>query len=171
MKKLNMGCGRDIKKGYINLDSIKLPGVDIVHNLEKFPWPFKDNEFDMIISSHVLEHLGDTLNNMEEIWRILKPGGTIIIKVPNASHRVAFVDPTHKRYFTLNTFDYFQENHGYNYYSSARFKIIEKKFADRHLPQIVLKIINSSLMQKLYDRFIIHLFPLEELHYKMECIK
>ncbi len=32
MKKLNLGCGKDIRKGYINLDLKKLPGVDIVHN-------------------------------------------------------------------------------------------------------------------------------------------
>ena len=46
--KLNIGCGKKILNGYINLDVVKLPGVDIVHDLNKYPWPFKDNYFDEI---------------------------------------------------------------------------------------------------------------------------
>ena len=41
MKKLHLGCGKVIKKGFINLDSVKLKGVDVVHNLDVYPWPFK----------------------------------------------------------------------------------------------------------------------------------
>jgi len=37
--KLNIGCGKDIKEDYVNLDSVKLPEVDVVHNLDKYPWP------------------------------------------------------------------------------------------------------------------------------------
>ena len=57
MKKLNLGCGKKILKGYINLDCVKFPGVDKVHNLNKYPWPFKDNEFDEIYCDNILEHL------------------------------------------------------------------------------------------------------------------
>lgn len=48
-KKLNLGCGKDIKKEYVNLDIRKFPGVDIIHDLNKFPYPFKDDSFDEII--------------------------------------------------------------------------------------------------------------------------
>ena len=43
MKKLNLGCGTDIKKGYINLDVAKLDGVDVVHDINRLPLPFKEN--------------------------------------------------------------------------------------------------------------------------------
>lgn len=36
MKRLNLGCGRDIKKGWINLDILKLPGVDVVYDLTNY---------------------------------------------------------------------------------------------------------------------------------------
>ena len=41
MKRLNIGCGKKNKNGYINLDLLKLPNVDVVHDLNQFPWPFK----------------------------------------------------------------------------------------------------------------------------------
>ena len=65
--KLNLGCGNDIKKGYVNLDSKKLKGVNVTHNLEKFPYPFKNNELDYVIAYHIIEHLPDMIKTMEEI--------------------------------------------------------------------------------------------------------
>lgn len=44
--------------------------------------PFKDNEFDFIICNHVLEHIPDDTKAMQEIYRILTPGGTAILQVP-----------------------------------------------------------------------------------------
>ena len=55
--KLNLGCGNDIKEGWVNMDYIGAEGVDVVHNLNRLPYPFPDNTFDSILASHVLEHL------------------------------------------------------------------------------------------------------------------
>lgn len=44
--------------------------------------PFTDNEFDFIICNHVLEHIPDGTKAMQELYRILKPGGTAILQVP-----------------------------------------------------------------------------------------
>ncbi len=57
LKKLNLGCGLNHREGYVNLDAVKLPGVDVVHDLNKMPYPFKTNQFDEIICQHLLEHL------------------------------------------------------------------------------------------------------------------
>ena len=46
MKKLNFGCGKDIREGWVNLDCVALPGIDAIHDLNKFPLPFEDNSFD-----------------------------------------------------------------------------------------------------------------------------
>jgi predicted SAM-dependent methyltransferase len=82
MKKLHIGCGRDIKNGFVNLDSVKLPGVDVVHNLNKYPWPFKKDHFDYVYASHVLEHLSSIIDPMEEIWRITKPDAKVLVNSP-----------------------------------------------------------------------------------------
>ena len=103
MKKLNIGCGRDIKKGYVNLDVTKIEGVDIVHNLNKFPYPFKDNTFGEIYASHVIEHIEDFKKIMNELHRILRTGGKLIVRVPHFSCSAAFY-PHHKIFFKHNSF-------------------------------------------------------------------
>ena len=72
MLKLNLACGERYMGGYINLDNNKNIKADIYHDINTFPWPFKDNEFDEIFCHHILEHVEDLLKTMEEIWRISK---------------------------------------------------------------------------------------------------
>jgi hypothetical protein len=60
--KLNIGCGRDIRKGFINLDHIDNPGVDVVHDWEYdrkggLIFPFLDNTFSFILARDVMEHV------------------------------------------------------------------------------------------------------------------
>jgi len=105
--KLNLGCGYNIKKGWINLDVDKRTDVDVVHDLNKFPYPFSDNQFSLILMDDVLEHLNDTISVMNEIFRIIKPGGQVIILFPYYQHPNAWVDPTHKKCLTKETFNYF----------------------------------------------------------------
>ena len=125
--RLNMGCGSDIKDGFVNLDSAELDGVDVVHSLEEFPYPFDDDTFDEIIAINVLEHLDDTIRVMEEIWRISAPGAKVTIRVPfwNCMHSVT--DPTHVKFFNQYTFDFFDPSNkrcqNRPYYTTARFRI------------------------------------------------
>src|SRR3989338_8232959 len=66
-RKLNLGCGRDIKTGYINIDKSKTAGVDVAHDLDKYPWPFKDNYFDEVYGRDVIEHVKDLFRAMKGI--------------------------------------------------------------------------------------------------------
>ena len=83
MIKLNLGCGSKILKGYTNVDKFNTYHPDIVHDLENFPYPFKDNSVNEILLSHVLEHIGqspDTFNNIiKELYRICTHGTLINI--------------------------------------------------------------------------------------------
>src|SRR3989344_1469117 len=102
MKKLNIGCGPDIRsksEGWVNLDDLKLKGVDVVHSLNKFPYPFKNNEFDEVFCSHILEHVDDLIKVMKELHRITKPNGIIKIHVPHFSCGVNYRDPIYERFF------------------------------------------------------------------------
>src|SRR3989338_8456713 len=105
-KRLNLGCGENIKEGWVNLDSAALPGVDVVHDIEKIPFPFKDGEFDEILCRDVLEHV-EYIPVLRELYRILKPGGVLRVQVPHFTSRNNFVDPTHKKMFSVSTFDFF----------------------------------------------------------------
>ena len=78
--KLNLGSGSKILKGYVNVDKFQYYNPDVVHDLEKFPYPFEDNSVDEILLSHVLEHIGqnpDVFNNIiKELYRICKISST-----------------------------------------------------------------------------------------------
>lgn len=55
--KLDIGCGANKQVGFVGMDVRELEGVDIVHNLEKFPYPLPDESCSMVVASHVLEHM------------------------------------------------------------------------------------------------------------------
>lgn len=104
-KKLNLGCGEFRKPGYINVDYYSISEPDIRHDLDRFPYPFRDNEFDLIEADHLLEHLNNPLRAMKELYRISKKNGLIIIRVPHFSR--GFTHPDHKRGFDVSFPYYF----------------------------------------------------------------
>ena len=103
--KLNLGCGNKLLKGYINLDKFNYYKCDITHDLEKFPYPFKNDSVNEILLSHVLEHIGqqpDTfINIIKELYRICANNALIIINVPHPRHEDFLSDPTHVRPITV----------------------------------------------------------------------
>jgi len=82
LNKLNVGCGRNIKKDWVNLDIANLPGVDVVHDIEKLPLPFDDEQFEEIRCDNVLEHV-DYIPVLQDLHRILSAGGHLKIRVPH----------------------------------------------------------------------------------------
>src|SRR3989344_5706428 len=91
-KKLNLGCGNDIKPGYLNVDFETFHGVNLVYNLNKLPYPFKENQFEEIIMRNILEHLDNPYNIMKEIYRISKQNAKVIIRTPHFSSNNAWGD-------------------------------------------------------------------------------
>lgn len=131
---LDLGCGRTKVAGTIGVDIAPLPGVDVRADLNT-ALPFRDSSVDTIYTSHTLEHVADFVRTMEEIWRVTKPGARVHIWVPHASCPfVTWIDPTHRRGFTIETFSYFNpEANILSYYSNARFRIV---YARLHLSTI-----------------------------------
>ncbi len=112
--KLNLGSGGEPLKNYINVDiNPRAPKVDMVYNLDDYPWPFKGETVDEVIMDQCLEHLADHNRAMKEIHRILKKGGIAKISVPHFTWQFAFHDPTHRHFFGYNTFFYYIGRGGY----------------------------------------------------------
>lgn len=103
---VDLGCGSRKASGYIGVDIVNCPGVDIVADLTQ-KLPFEDSSVERIKAHDIIEHLPDKLQTMNEIWRIGKPGAKVEILVPSTDGRGAFQDPTHVSFWNINSFFYY----------------------------------------------------------------
>lgn len=128
-KELLVGCGHRREKlfyKYSNfnkfqnlttLDNNKSCGPNVVHDLNKLPYPFTDEEFNEIHAYEVLEHCGRQgdinffFNQFREFYRMLKPKGLFYAAVPNVTSIWAFGDPGHARVITLQSIMFLNKNH------------------------------------------------------------
>ena len=111
--KLHLGCGQKYFKGWVNADGFS-GKADKRFDFDKTPWPFKDNSFEEIYSSHCLEHLEDTQKAMDEIWRVCQPNALVTIRVPHFSSVFAFA-PFHKKFFARGSMLYFTKDYPERY--------------------------------------------------------
>lgn len=111
--KLNIGCGRDYRKGWENWDISNDVKAERHFDIRKQPWPCDDGVADEIYISGVLEQIGNNdqfIHVMNECARVLKLGGVMNVVVPNARFAIAHQDPMDVRKFTRETFFYFLES-------------------------------------------------------------
>jgi SAM-dependent methyltransferase len=129
--KLNIGSCADYREDCINLDINKQYNPDVIWDLTKFPYPFKDDTFTGVIVHDILEHMQKPVEILEELYRICKDGAEIEIMVPHWSHYTAWTDLTHYREFCIKSFDGWEREKGgkYGYYSNkANFSIPKKEY-------------------------------------------
>ncbi len=107
--KLDIGCGKNKHEGYIGVDKEKFDCVDILHNLNNFPWPFNDNSVSEVLCHNILEHLESPWRAVREIIRICQLGARIHVRFPVPEHPNAWKDPDHKYTFTPQWFEQFGE--------------------------------------------------------------
>ncbi|MFM6199360.1 MAG: class I SAM-dependent methyltransferase, partial [Dolichospermum sp.] len=103
---VDLGCGTHKAEGFIGVDIIAGDQVDIIANLNG-SFPFPDHSVDFIKAYDIIEHLPNRIHTMNEIWRILKPGGIVDISVPSTDGRGAFQDPTYVSFWNINSFMYY----------------------------------------------------------------
>lgn len=126
MEKLNLGCGVDIREGFINVDVSPLEGVDMVHDLNE-PLPFRDNSIKKVVCINVIEHIKDVESFMGEIYRVLAPGGVAEIVTPHFSHPDAWTDPQHVHYFGAFTADFWVRGSDRGYYTPFSFSSVRTR--------------------------------------------
>lgn len=179
MKKLNLGSGKDIRRGWVNLDIVKSEGVNVVWNLERFPYPFKDSEFDLINCHMILEHLDDVQSVIKELWRISKKGATIFIEVPHFSSWQAWGDITHKKAFNHSSLFPFSNKPQHRGSASL---INNQKEVFNIKPKIKMGKIKKSLgferifnlnnyARGFYERNLANIFPAESILWELRVIK
>ena len=104
--KLCLGCGNKPLPGFINVDYYNTKYADEIIDLNG-KLPYASDSVDVIFSDNVFEHIEGLIHLIKECNRILKNGGFLIIKVPYFKSRYAYIDLTHKNFFTVQSLHYF----------------------------------------------------------------
>lgn len=108
--RLNLGCGTELRPGYINVDDGSMWNGQIrdgavIHNLNVFPWPFADESAQEILMWNVIEHLPDTGRVMSEVRRILEPGGIFWGQTAYGPSHLGRTHWQHYRWFVARSFE------------------------------------------------------------------
>lgn len=170
-KTLDLGCG-DIPRNPFLADEFF--GVDVRENLEGNikcadlavePIPFPDEYFDYVTAYDFLEHIprivyticGSSMRPvrrngfvelMNEIYRVLKPGGLFLSMTPAYPHGVAFRDPTHVNFITDETFPlYFDDANRWAcmYGFSGAFQVNTQKCEELQIRAILQKVVQPEI--------------------------
>lgn len=98
MTKLDIGCGKNKKEGFTGMDQYDMPGVDVIHDVRKTPWPFEDESVEEVHCSHFLEHLTaeERVAFFNELYRVMKPDAKATFITPHWCSNRAYGDMTHK---------------------------------------------------------------------------
>jgi len=164
VKILDLGCGPHGKKeGSIGLDVRPAPHVDVVHDLNSYPYPFPSDEFDWIEMSHVIEHVTRPLHLMNEVHRIAKHGATIRIITPHYSSQLSYGDLEHFHHLGYITFLTLQNS---KLFALKRHKLY---FTD------VYKVLGISLLgnwfPRRWEKYFAFIFPALYVEVFLEVVK
>lgn len=180
--KLELGAGENRKvEGAITVDQCDLESIDIVTDLNR-GIPLPDESVDEIHSYHFLEHVDDLAFFMREIHRVLKPGGKKIGTVPHFSNPYFYSDYTHKSFFGLYTFSYFDSEQKLFhrkvpvYYSMRGFEVqdIKIKFTSPFYSRYPVKKLFQAITnlcgftKEFYEENLCYLFPAYEIEFVLE---
>jgi len=170
--RLNLGSGRKRYDGFVNIDKVNLPETDRIWNLEKTPMPFAANSVSEVICEHVLEHISNFVPLMEDMHRICMSGALLKVTVPYFRYEGAFRDPTHVRFFSEHSFDYFCNGHSFDYYTTARFRLRKTELRTSfksNTKNLHKRIIRFVPFKRLLNPFLWNMYS--EVYFELEVVK
>lgn len=170
-KILDIGCGKSKVPGAVGIDFNGNLDADVVHDLNEFPYPLDDAGFDEVHIRSTLFLLNDPVKVMEEIHRLCKPGGDVVVVQPYFRSVWNYVDPWVKNFGTVHSFAFYDPDDpicSRYEYSTARFKttriVFNEGLPKRWLTRLVTALANRY--PRRYEQYLGHYYPLDLItHY------
>jgi hypothetical protein len=114
-KRINLGCGQNKLPNFTNIDIDPSVNPDHIIDLNHAPWPIKNNEYNHIVATNILEKLDMSKDNFTEIinemYRISDNGAVWEIEIPHWRHDESVFNIINKRLFTPNNFYVYSKNY------------------------------------------------------------
>lgn len=180
-KILDVGCGKNKFPGAIGIDNNPKTDADIIHDLGDLPYPFPDNEFDEIVSFHVVEHVPNPMAFMIELHRITKPGGKIHLVTPHYTNPDWPADLTHRNHLNSYSFQYFlEERQLFDFYTDARLRPIRIYVTLANLwraigLEFIINLDNRwrslRFTRKFWEGYLNYIFRGKDLYFEFEVVK
>ncbi len=180
-KILDVGCGANKYEGAIGLDNNPRTSADVIHDLGQVPYPFPDNEFDLIVSRHVIEHVPDVMSFIGELYRITKNGGRIRLVTPHYTNPDWATDPTHRNHFNSYSFNTFTpERAVFDFYTDIQLRPVQTKvtllnlwraFGIEFIVNLDQKSAKLRFLRKFWEHYLSNIIRGKELHFEFEVVK
>ena len=127
--RLYLGAGGKRLAGYAHADVESAEGIEVVHDLNSLPWPWRDDSVELIVAEDLVEHLAINLIQFcDEAWRVLMPDGELFIRTPHHRGDSSWIDPTHRWHLNEQAFEYLdpETNWGrlYPQYTKRKWRIL-----------------------------------------------
>lgn len=180
-KILDVGCGQNKMPGAIGIDFNPRTDADVIHDLGVVPYPFADDEFDEIVSHHVIEHVPDVMALISELHRITRPGGRIRLVTPHYSNPDWPTDPTHRNHFNSYSFNCFmQDRRLFPFYTEVELKPLHTYVSLANLWRLtgIELLVNLDqrwpalrFTRKLWEHYLSFIMRGKELHFEFMVVK
>ena len=172
MRILSLGSGKNQSiAGAVRVDINPGTSPDVLHDLNKIPWPLDDDAFDLIYCTDIIEHLTDVVKTMEEIHRVARTGARVFITTPHFSCANAYTDPTHRHRLGFFSFDYFTGQNQWDFYTKVGFKKMKADLI--FYPKLKNKLIRriAQKFPAFYEEHLTWMFPAWYMSFELEVIK
>lgn len=181
MKILDVGCGANKTEGAIGLDNNPRTNADVIHDLGELPYPFPDNEFDLVVSNHVVEHVPDVMGFIGELHRVTRHGGRIKLLCPHYTNPDWPNDPTHRNHinsYTFNTFIAGREV--FDFYTEVQLKPVRcyvsllnlwKTLGIEFIVNLDTRWPGMRFTRKFWEQYLSYIFRGKELQFEFEVVK
>lgn len=181
MKIIDVGCGTNKYPGAIGLDNNPRTDADVIHDLGVVPYPFPDDEFDLVVSNHVAEHVPDVMAFVGELFRITKNNGRIRLLTPHYTNPDWPSDPTHRNHFNSYSFNTFSEERAvFDFYTDIRLRPVRTYVSLANLWRAlgVEWIVNLDqkspafrFTRKFWEHYLSFVMRGKELYFEFEVVK
>ena len=180
-KILDVGCGANRTAGAIGLDNNPKTAADVIHDLGELPYPFPDDEFDLIVSNHVVEHVPDVMAFIGELYRITRNGGRISLLTPHYTNPDWANDPTHRNHINSYTFNTFMpDRQVFDFYTDIQLKPLRtyvsllslwRALGIEFLVNLDQKTPSLRFIRKFWEHYLSYIFRGKEVRFEFEAVK